>query len=78
MVTLDDFNRDILRPTADILHKRMYEQARELALQMQPDAELPFWDDLTDEQKEAMRKINLEHMKVMDNIAERFIHGASS
>jgi arylsulfatase A-like enzyme len=55
----------------DILHRQMYEGVRE------QHPEIPAWDDLTDEQREKMRKVNEGYTAFMDDLGDSIRKGTA-
>lgn len=59
--------------SAEAHHRREYEGALAFVRRTGPD-----WDDLTDEQRERIRKANHEHARDMQELGEAIRKGASA
>ena len=49
-------------------HKQQYEAALRSADLEPGEGNIPTWEDLTEEQKENIRKVNLQHDRFMDRL----------
>ena len=59
----------------DKYHKQQYEAALRSADLEPGEGNIPAWEDLTEEQKENIRKVNLQHDRFMDRLGNAIANG---